>query len=96
MQGGLLLFRLLMHTHEQEHASMKPDESAPQNYTAAQKAILLSLGLSEDEGWEFHGDDRRPTMPSTWQEFCKRSYEARRKREAEADTEFLKQCGIKL
>jgi hypothetical protein len=51
MRGGLLLFGLLMHAHKLEHASMKPDESTPQNYTVAQKAILLSLGLGEDEGW---------------------------------------------
>jgi hypothetical protein len=72
------------------------DGPKPQKYTLTQKPILSSLGLGEDEGWEFHGDDRRPTRPSTWQEFCQRSYEARRKREAEADAEFLKECGIRL
>jgi len=66
----------------------------PQKYTAVQKAILLSLGLGEDEGWQFHGDDVHPSRPSTWQEFCKRNYDERRKREAAADAAFLKACGI--
>ena len=85
-----------MATHGALLVNDECDEPKPEKYTVAQKAILLSLGLGEDEGWEFHGDDRRPTRPSTWQEFCKRSYEARRRREADADAEFLKACGIKL
>jgi len=52
---------------------MKPNEPKPQKYTVAQKAILLSLDLARTKAGSFHGDDRRPTRRSTWQEFCKRS-----------------------
>ena len=47
----------------------------PEGYTEEQRATLKSMGLSEDDGWQFAPENAGlPARHATWQEFCIRAH----------------------